>query len=112
MTYQFKCSNCGVFDEHFSMVDAPPVGSTIPCRCGSVATRIFSAVHTDMVENVRYSMALKVHPDEVRDGTANRMHPGAEFTPDGTMVIHSRKEKLKRMKERSAATGQQWVEYE
>lgn len=48
-------------------------------------------------ENVRYSWALGCQPNE-REKMAKK-HPGAEFTPDGRMIIHNRTEKKRRMKE-------------
>jgi len=48
-------------------------------------------------ENVRYSWALGCQPYE-RAKMAKK-HPGAEFTPDGRMIIHNRTEKKRRMKE-------------
>ena len=109
----FRCENDGTVELFFSMHDVPRIGEYAACpHCGRDARRLATGFSTDMVENIRISKALKVHPGELRDGTAQKMHPGAEFLPNGDMVIHNRHEKLQRMKERSKADGRDWVEYD
>ncbi len=113
--YEFKCSTDGIVEKFFSMDDAPPVGVEIVCPiCGGQAKRILSGVSTDLKENPRLSRALAVPVDWLKDGTANKIHPNADFVVNKGVaipVIHNRKEKLKRIKERSKYTGQDWVEY-
>jgi hypothetical protein len=58
-----------------------------------------------MENNVRFSETLGVHPDQVKDGSANKMHPGATFDAMGRLKINNRKEKIQRIKERNAYMG-------
>ncbi len=111
--YTFYCENDGPIEMFFHIWEVPRIGEKVCCpKCRSKARRVADHFNTDISENVRVSKALKVHPDELKDGSAQKMHPGATFLPNGDMVIHSRHEKLKRMKERSKADGREWVEYD
>jgi len=110
--YPFECPEHGVVDLFFAMNDVPKIGDTHPCEiCGKRAKRLVSTANID-ADRIRISKALKLHPDEIKDGTAARIHPGAEFTKDGSMIIRSRREKLQRMRERSQYDKREWVEYE
>ena len=101
--YSYKCTDHGVFDAFAAMKDYEK-----PCVCPQclvVCPRVLSLPNTDMVENVRYSEAMGVHPSQVADGSANRMHPGATFDSQGRLRIANRKEKLQRIKERNRFMG-------
>jgi len=74
--------------------------------CGSKAKRLISCPTIYAEGIVRVSYALGVNPEQVKSGEVFKTHPGAEFDKDGNMIIHSRQEKLRRLKERG------WVEYE
>jgi len=76
-----------------------------PCECSGDGKRCISLPNTDMVANVRYSETLGVHPDQVADGSAFKMHPGASFDAQGRLRINNRKEKLQRIKERNEYLG-------
>ena len=98
--YEYTCGKCGeVVEMLFSMKEMP---HTIECECGNRAERSFSAEGSFKVdaENVRYSLALGMNPDQIVSGEAARVHPGAEFDHLGRMKIHNRAEKLKRIRER------------
>jgi len=47
----------------------------------------------------RISRTLGVAPNQIEK--AREIHPDAEFTPDGDMIIRSRTEKKRRMRERT-----------
>lgn len=102
--YSYVCEVCKLpFDEFAKMEDYE---KDQPCpTCGGAGKRVVCQVSTDMVENVRHSEALAVHPSQVADGSAAKMHPGAKFDSMGRMIIHNRKEKLQRIKERNAYLG-------
>lgn len=50
-------------------------------------------------DHPRISRALGVTQKELDSGEAYKRHPGAEFTPEGYMLIHNRQEKLLRIKQ-------------
>jgi len=66
----------------------------LPARKTCIPTR----VNTDMKRNVRYSSSMGVDPSQIRN--AMKAWPGSTYTPDGRLIIHSRAEKKKRMKQR------------
>jgi len=73
------------------------------CSCGRWANRnwnVYGNTDAVMKDNIRHSEVLGVHPNQIP--LARKIHPGAEFTEEGAMIIHNRQEKLKRMKERTA----------
>jgi len=77
-------------------------------RCGGVAIRVISLPNTDLVENKRESRSLAMPVTDVKTGKAYEIHPGATFGKPNKagmcpLIIHNRKEKLKRIKERSKA---------
>ena len=58
------------------------------------------------VDNFRWSESLAVHPSQVADGSAFKMHPGATIDPKtGKIGIHNRKEKLQRIAEHNKMMG-------
>jgi len=63
-----------------------------------------------IAENVRVSRSLAMPIDKVKSGEAFKTHPGADFGKPNRggmcpMTIHSRNEKMQRIKERSKAMG-------
>jgi len=68
--------------EHFArMKDCK---NPIKCPiCGEVAERILSLSFTDLVENKRNSRAMAMSIVDIKNGTANKVHPGATWgTPN------------------------------
>lgn len=107
-----ECSKCGLVTDIFSVKQAGEIRLGDPCtcpECGGNATRILQPNVITNEDHPRVSKALGFHPDQVEDGTAQSIHPGAEFvkTKGGMygLVINNRAEKLQRMKERSKYTG-------
>lgn len=93
--YEYKC-DCGCEKEIFApMKDCY---KKVICECGQEMCKIISLPNTDIVENVRYSTAMGVNPRQIPQ--AMKMYPGSVYTPDGRLIIRSRKDKLKKMKER------------
>lgn len=86
-------------------------------KCAECGGELQAGFHTstwDTGDITRLSRALAVHPAQMQDGTAQKMHPGANFIKsEGGMYlleIHSRHEKLQRIKERSSFTGKEYCE--
>ena len=112
------CVNCGSIETFESCRWCGENKTGHPCKCpdcGGIAARVFvRSDNPDCGENVRYSKALGFHPDDVADGTANSIHPGARFvkTAGGMyeMEIKGRHEKLQRMRERERYTGKAFYE--
>jgi len=82
-----------------------------PCECRaevsmSKRSPLFKGINTDCVNNERVSMALGVDQSQIDSGEAESVHPGAKYDKNGSMIIGSRAEKKKRLKERN------WVEYD
>lgn len=97
--YDYTCDKCGsTVERHFTMKDMP---HEIDCTCGSKMYRSFGAGCFNVdADNVRFSLALGMNPEQISSGEAQRVHPGAEFDELGRMKISNRAEKLKRMRER------------
>ena len=97
--YEYQCISCGeVFEKFGSMAKCEDPQECI--TCGQEGIRILSLANTDMVNNVRISRSMGLNPKQIASGEAEKLHPGATWTPKGDMIIHSRKEKRQRMKER------------
>ena len=71
----------------------------VRCVCGKKMARVISLPNTDIVENVRLSNSMGVNPRQIPE--AMRKYPGSEYSPDGRLIVHSRKDKLQKMKQRS-----------
>lgn len=85
------------------------------CTTPSKRSDKYGDIYTDLVNNERWSRNLGVHPNQLKDPAQRKrlaeIHPGATFDDrTGKMQISNRKEKLQRIKERGAATGQTLVE--
>jgi putative FmdB family regulatory protein len=100
--YEFTCDVCKRTEEVFQHKAKP--SKYITCKCGARMRKIVSQVNTDLEQNVRFSNSMGVSPRQVKE--AERLYPGSEYAPDGRLIIHSRKEKLERMKQRG------YVEFE
>jgi hypothetical protein len=105
-----ECPKCGYVEDLVSVANAPRIGGDYPCpECGTIGKSCYTHGECDCGEHVRLSHALAVHPDMIADGTAQKIHPGANFieTPGGmyALEIRSRHDKLKRMRERERYTG-------
>lgn len=108
------CTECGLIETIESVKWAGDNKTGYPCKCpecGNEATRIIEQGVIQAEGHVRYSRALGFHPDQVADGTAAKIHPGANFVKtEGGMYaleILNRGDKLRRMKERSRYTGKE-----
>jgi putative FmdB family regulatory protein len=100
--YEFKCKDGHITTELMSFHAA---AKSIQCHaCGKKAKRIISLPNTDVVENIRFSEAMGVNVEQIPE--AMRTFPGSEYHPEtGALKITSRKDKLRKMKERG------YVEY-
>lgn len=107
--YDYRCESCEHDFEVVKPMQDYDKEENCP-QCGSPAIKLISCPTVYAEGIVRLSYALGVHPAQIPE--ARKIHPGAEFTPEGHMIIHGRQEKLKRMKERSKATGVHWDERE
>ena len=94
--YQYKC-DCSRTKETISpMKDSD---AEVICICGQSMQKVISLPNTDLVENVRYSSAMGVNPRQI--ASMERKYPGSRYTPDGKLIVNSRKDKLIKMKERN-----------
>jgi len=106
--FEYVCSKGHKTEQFARMKDyKKPIKCSV---CGEIAERIISLPNTDLVENVRNSRAMALPFTEVKNGNANKIHPGATFGKPNKagmcpLIIHNRKEKLKRIKEKSKALG-------
>ena len=111
--YFYKCNKCDYrTDEYTNLADR---NDSMVCeKCGGQRERDFETEHKGMVmkpgENIRNSRSLAMSISDIKSGKAFEMHPGANFGEPNKggkcpMIIHDRCEKLKRIKERSKATG-------
>lgn len=107
--YDYRCESCGECFEVMKSMKDSDTPEACP-ECGSPAKKLISCPTVYADGMVRVSYALGVHPKQIPE--ARKIHPGAEFTPEGHMIIHNRAEKLRRLKERTKATGVQWDEKE
>jgi len=104
--YEYRCPEGHRSEKFAPMRDCE---KPIKCpQCGEVAVRIISLPNTDLVENKRESRSLAMPITDVKTGKAYEIHPGATFGKPNKagmcpLIIHNRKEKLKRIKERSKA---------
>ena len=93
--YTWKC-DCGREQEVVRPMkdyDKPVV-----CECGQDMQRIISLPSTDMVNNVRYSNSMGVNPKRIAE--MERRYPDSRYTPDGRLIVNSRKDKMKKLKQR------------
>lgn len=106
---QFECRRCS-FVKYYA--DENP-----PHKCPECGSKTYQLkfvkqepkkeelinIDCTMQNRVRVSTSLGVAPNQIE--AARKIHPGAEFTKDGDMIIHNRVEKKRRVKERG------WQEY-
>lgn len=111
--YSYRCDRCGkISDDLRRMADKDEPG--VCKRCGGVIKRNLEAECKKSImksgENIRNSRSLAMSESDIKSGKAFKTHPGANFGEPNRagmcpMVIHDRREKLKRIKERSKALG-------
>ena len=106
--YYYKCGSCGeIFD---SYVGISKRNEMQLCKCGFYGQRNPEAELAAMGrlkaggDKVRLSRAMAIHKSQV--GNAMRRWPGSEYTTPNEkgicqLVIHNRREKLQRAKERN-----------
>ena len=110
--YNYRCEKCGkISDDLRLMADADKLGT---CECGGETKRNLEAEYARSVmkpgENIRNSRSLAMSEADIKSGKAFKVHKGANFGEPNRagkcpMIIHDRREKLKRIKERSKALG-------
>lgn len=113
-----KCPKCGEFETYFTLDEAGKIRLGDPCKCpqcGDDAERIHKpSVNPLTGELERLSRALAIPAEMVKSGVADQIHPGATWRPTKggmmAMVIKSRSEKLRRIKERSNYTNIEYFE--
>jgi len=110
--YCYRCKKCGsVFDDIRQIADRNKSGA---CECGGETERSVEAECKTSVmksgENIRESRNLAMSVADLKSGKAFEVHPGASFGKPNKagmcpLIIHDRREKLKRIKEKSKAVG-------
>lgn len=98
--YDYECDQCGKTGTRYSSV--ADRDNQRHCEgCGRTLNRIQFPTPERAVSpgywKERVSDALGVNPDQIP--AAMKIHPGAEFTPDGAMIIRSHAEFTQRLKE-------------
>jgi len=109
----YKCSKCGYkTDEYTNIADRDD--SMVCKECGGQRVLDYDEGRKKTVmksgENIRKSRAMAMPLADVKSGKANEIHPGANWAEPNRagmcpMIIHDRREKLKRIKEKSKSTG-------
>ncbi|MCJ7828716.1 MAG: zinc ribbon domain-containing protein [Dehalococcoidia bacterium] len=95
--YTFRCENNHETDKYVHRIRPQ---RWIKCnKCGKRMVKIISLPNTNMVHNVRLSSSMGVNPKQIPE--AERLYPGSKYTPDGRLIVESRKDKLQKMKERN-----------
>lgn len=95
--YEFHCVDCDNTLEIFQHKMRPR--KKVKCsKCGNMMRRIISRVNTDLKENIRFSNAMGVNIRQIPE--AMRLYPDSEYDNKGRLKIYSRKDKLKKMKQR------------
>lgn len=112
-TYDFECEECeDIQEEFFTMKQVP---SEVVCdSCGGRSKKKFPTPMINNCDNVRMSRNLGYSPIQLNNPAAraeiDKHHPGAVYDEKGRMEIRNRADKLRRIKEKSKATGQTLVE--
>ena len=99
--YEYKC-DCGVHKEQYAKFK--DYMKPILCECGQDMIRVITLPNTDMVENVRYSSTMGCNPNKINENM--KKYPGSTYTPDGRLVVRSRNDKLKKLKQRGLAEAE------
>ena len=102
--YTFKCTNCGLLEDHFLPIKHRSVAQ-VCSGCGGPADRDVaaelagaSAFDETTKDHVRYSRSMGVNPSQVKEAEKN--FPGSRYTPDGRLIINNRQHKLMELKRR------------
>ncbi len=109
--YAYSCDKC-----YTNLTDIRQVtnrNKTFDClECDGLMQRAIGLECPGVISegNIRISRSLAVPVNQIKSGDAFKTHPGAEFGKPNIagmcpMIINSRSEKLRRIKERSKATG-------
>ena len=109
----YKCKGCGnKTDEYTNISDRDD--SMVCKKCGGQREVDFDGGKEKSVmtsgENIRESRNLSMSIADVKSGRANEVHPGSNWgRPNRAgqcpMIVHDRREKLKRIKEKSKEVG-------
>jgi hypothetical protein len=110
--YNYECECGNAFEEFMHIPEyRRKKGRYYKCpKCGKMAEQVYGTPAHNVHSVTRVSMSLGMHPDQIADGTAARIHPGAEFDGQGNMITKSLHERRQRMKERGRATDTTWSE--
>jgi len=108
-SYSFYCPDCGHFD-NICIVSRRNDECECP-NCKKMCNRDVahemqncSAFDETCKEHIRYSNVMGVLPKRIKE--MEKKYPGSRYTPDGRLIVNSRQDKLKKMKERG------YVEFE
>ena len=94
--YDYKCK-CGHTEWVYIQNHKPK--RYLKCeRCGKKMIKVYGEFNTDIINRTRYSNSMGVNPRQIPE--AMRVYPGSEYTLDGRLIVNSRKDKLKKMKQR------------
>ncbi len=100
--YKWKCEHCGKGIEELRPMKESK--DDCPCPCGEILTfedRDYTQKRTNAPADCpRVSTALGVHPSQIADGSIFETHPGAEFNPNGDMLLKNLSEQKQRLRER------------
>jgi len=102
--YSFRCKECKkVFDNLCNIADR---NKPTKCDCGGEATRDveYEVNHIGRIdetckEHERYSLSMGVPTCQVNQ--FRKMFPNSTYRDDGALLIKSRKDKIRQMKERN-----------
>jgi len=108
-SYSFYCPNCGHFDNICTISQRNDACECPNCKqmCGrDVEHELQNCGNFDETckNHVRLSNSMGVLPKRIKE--MEKKYPGSKYTPDGRLIVNSRKDKLLKMKQRGL------VEYE
>ena len=98
--HNFICEDCDhITQELFAIREEKIAPSCEECDGKTEWTMV--AKHNQVNgEKERVSSALGVHPSQIADGSAFKLHPGARFNKRGDMILKNRTEHKLRLKQR------------
>ncbi len=98
--FNFICEDCDHITQELFFAKEKKIAP--PCeKCKGKTEWTLAAKHDQVNgDKERTSSALGVHPSQIADGSAFKLHPGARFNSRGDMILKNRTEHKKRLAER------------